>query len=104
MALLSASVELIAPKTATATVQFTLQAGDLPARLTASGLAGSEEVTLQTLEGPNGTVKVTPYKDGAVITLKVADPSIVIDAPGPYECVKPSTAGASGLYLATGNE
>jgi hypothetical protein len=32
----------------------------------------------------------------------VDDPSIAIDAPGPYECVKPVTAGASGLYLAKG--
>lgn len=102
MALLNHSDELISPKTATETVTFTLSGSDLPARLTASGLAGAEQVTLQTLEGPNGTVKVAPYKDGEVIVLKVDDPSIAIDAPGPYECVKPVTVGASGLYLAKG--
>lgn len=96
------SDELISPKTAAETVIFTLGRSDVPARLTASGLAGAEQVTLKTLEGPSGTVKVAPYKDGAVIVLKVADPSIAIDAPGPYECVKPVTAGASGLYLAKG--
>lgn len=102
MALLNHSDELISPKTATETVTFSLSASEVPARLTASGLAGAEQVTLKTLEGPNGTVKVAPYKDGAAIVLKVADPSIAIDAPGPYECVKPVTAGNSGLYLAKG--
>ena len=102
MALLNYSIELIAPKTATATVTFSLSASEVPARLTASGLAGAEVVTLKTIEGPGGSVKVVPYKDGAVITLKATDPVIALDAPGPYECVKPVTAGASGLYLAKG--
>ena len=102
MSLLNHSYELIAPKTATETVTFSLSKADIPARLTASGLAGAEQVTLKTMEGPSGSVKVAPYKDGAVIVLKVDDPSIAIDAPGPYECVKPVTAGNSGLYLAKG--
>lgn len=102
MALLHHSRELISPKTATETVTFTLSKSDVPARLTASGLAGAEAVTLKTMEGPDGSVKVAPYKDGAVITLKATDPVIALDAPGPYECVKPVTAGASGLYLAKG--
>ncbi len=102
MALLYASDELIAPKTATETVTFSLGESEVPARLTASGLAGAEQVTLKILEGPTGSVKVAPYKDGAAIVLKVDDPSIAIDAPGPYECVKPVTAGNSGLYLAKG--
>lgn len=102
MSLLNHSYELIAPKTATETVTFSLSKADIPARLTASGLAGAEQVTLTTVEGPSGSVKVAPYKDGVVIVLKVDDPSIAIDAPGPYECVKPVTAGSSGLYLAKG--
>ena len=103
MALLNHSRELISPKTATETVTFTLGSGDVPARLTASGLAGAEAVTIKTMEGPSGSVKVAPYKDGAAITLKVDDPVILLLAPGPYECVKPVTAGASGLYLAKSN-
>lgn len=102
MALLNHSIELIAPKTATETVTFSLGASEVPARLTASGLAGAEQVTLKTLEGPSGTVEGTPYKDGAAISLKATDPVISLWAPGPYKMVKPVTAGACGLYLAKG--
>ena len=102
MALISASYELISPKTATETVTFSLRASDVPARLTATGLAGAEVIPVKTLEGPNGTVEGTPYKDGAAISLKATDPVISLWAPGPYKIVKPVTAGASGLYLAKG--
>lgn len=102
MALLNHSIELIAPKTATETVTFSLSAAEVPARLTASGLAGAEKVTLKTLEGPAGATEGTPYKDGAAISLKATDPVISLWAPGPYKMVKPVTAGACGLYLAKG--
>lgn len=102
MALLNHSIELIAPKTATETVTFSLRDSDLPARLSATGLAGAEVIPVKTLEGPNGTVEGTPYKDGAAISLKATDPVISLLAPGPYRMVKPVTAGACGLYLAKG--
>ena len=103
MALINHSYELIAPKTATETVTFSLRGSDLPARLSASGLAGAEAVTIVTLEGPSGTVEVVPYKDGAAITMVVDDPVILLLAPGPYEVTKPVTAGSSGVYLAKAN-
>lgn len=97
------SDELISPKTAAETVIFTLGRSDVPARLTASGLAGAEVIPVKTLEGPNGSVEVTPTDDaGDAITLVVAHPVIPIYAPGPYKVTKPVTAGAVGIYLAKG--
>ena len=103
MSILFNSDELVSPKTAAETVTFTLGKSDVPARLTASGLAGAETVTLKTMEGPNGSVEVTPTDDaGDAITLVVAHPVIPIYAPGPYKVTKPVTAGAVGIYLAKG--
>lgn len=102
MALLYASDELIAPKTATETATFTLSKSDVPARLSASGLAGAEAVTIRTQEGPTGSVEVAPYKDGSAITLVATNPVVLLLAPGPYEVTKPVTAGSSGVYLARG--
>ena len=103
MALIHHSDELIAPKTAADTVTFTLGKADVPARLSVSGLAGAETVTLKTVEGPTGAVTITPTDDaGDDIVLTADHPVIPIYAPGPYEVAKPSTAGASGVYLAKG--
>ena len=100
MALNNHSYELIAPKTATETVTFSLRKADLPARVSASGLAGAEKVTIKTLEGPSGSVEIVPYKDGAAIEIVATDPVILLEAPGPYKLTKSATAGASGVYLA----
>lgn len=102
MSIIYHSDELISPKTATETITFTLGRSDVPARLTATGLAGAEVIPVKTLEGPTGATEGTPYKDGAAISLKATDPVISLWAPGPYKMVKPVTAGACGLYLAKG--
>lgn len=101
MPLLNASHALIAPKTATETVIFTLAGKDLPARLSASGLAGAETVSLRAVDGPAET-KTAVYRDGVAVTLKATDPIAVIDAPGPYEITKTVTAGLAGVFLAKG--
>ena len=103
MRLNNSSDELIRPKTAAETVTFTLGNSEVPARLTATGLAGAEVIPVKTLEGTTGATEGTPYKDGAAISLKATDPVISLWAPGPYKMVKPVTAGACGLYLAKGH-
>lgn len=98
----SKSFALISARTAAKTEQFVLSGADIPARLTAVGLAGAEVIPLKTMEGPDGAAEGVPYKDGAAISLKLADPVITIWAPGPYKIVKPVTAGACAVYLAKG--
>ena len=46
MTLLNHSIELIAPKTATETVTFSLSTSEVPARLTASGLTRRPKAAL----------------------------------------------------------
>lgn len=98
----SASEALITAKTAGETATFYLRKDEVPARLSAVGLAGAEVIPLTTREGPDGSVDGVPYKDGAAISLKLADPVITIWAPGPYKIVKPVTAGACAVYLSKG--
>lgn len=98
------STPLIYPKTAAETVRFSLSKCQVPARLTASVLAGAEVVTLKAVDGEGAAEATTSiYRDGIAVSCKATDPVLVIDAPGMYEAAKPVTAGASGLYLAKGS-
>lgn len=102
MAIPGASEAIITAKTGTETATFFLRKDEVPARLTAIGLAGAEVIPLTTREGADGTAEGVPYKDGAAISLKVADPVLTIWAPGPYKIVKPATAGNCAVYLSKG--
>lgn len=96
----NASLPIIAAATATATARFTLLAGDLPARLTGFGLAGSETVTLSAVDGSGATEVVTPvFKDGSAVTCNPTNPVIAIYTPGLYQVVKSVTAGAAGVFV-----
>lgn len=95
------SIPKINPTTQAKTVRFYLKRDQVPARLSATGLAGSETVALKVVDGYGGAESVTAaYKDGAPQTLKATDPVTTIVAPGGYEITKSATAAASGVYLA----
>lgn len=101
MSLIYASDALITPKTAAGSARFSLNQSQIPVRLSVSGLAGAEAVTLHVVDGPDEIL--TPvYRDGTAVTLTATDPVVLIDAPGPYQVGKPITAGASGVFLAKG--
>lgn len=94
------SVPKITPKTATDTARFLLQAGQVPARLSAPGLTGAEVVALKIVDGYGGAEVVGPmYRDGVALTLKPTEPAIGIYVPGWYEVTKPVTAANVGVYL-----
>lgn len=69
-----------------------------PARLSATGLAGAEEVDLFVLDGDITTIAYDA--DGAAIKLTATKPQVVLDAPGPYHIAKDATAAASAVFLA----
>lgn len=94
---------IIKPQTAADTQGFFLERNDLPARVTVSGLAGSETATLSALDGPLGAqVTTAVFKDGVAVVFSATNPVQIIDAPGQYVLAKSVTASASGAYLAKG--
>jgi hypothetical protein len=96
------SRDIIAAQTGAKTTRFFLEQHQVPARLSASGLAGSETVTLSAVDGKGATEVVTPvYKDGAAVTLKATDPVVAMYAPGRYEVTKSATAGLSGVFVSS---
>lgn len=97
------SKPVINPQTATATAGFFLERTDLPARLSANGLAGSETVTISCVDGPAGSQVTTPvYIDGVAATLTPTAPSFSINAPGQFSVTKSVTAAVAGVFLAKG--
>lgn len=94
---------VIQPQTAANTQAFFLEHNDLPARITATGLQGSESVSISAVDGPaSAPVTTAVYLDGVAATLKPTDPSKMIYAPGQYVLTKSVTAAASGVALAKG--
>ncbi len=85
---------LILPTTSAATSPpFVVQYP--PSTVRCFGLAGVETYTLQWDRG-GGVFENVPATD---YQLTVAEPKIVIQAPGNYQLVKSATAGASGASL-----
>lgn len=91
------SIEVITPKTAADTKRFTVVKA--PARLTATGLAGAETISVSAVDADI----VTPVSDGsgAALELTANDPSIGLLFPGTYELDKGVTAGPAGAYVVT---
>jgi hypothetical protein len=95
------SVAIIAPATAAGTGRFVLEKWELPARLSAGGLAGAEAVTLSVVDGDDTAEVVTAVSQGGTaVTLTATNTMVTLTAPGPYEVAKPATVGAAGVYLA----
>lgn len=95
------SSPLLNPQTAAETGRFVLSHEDLPARLSATGLANAETVAVKLVDGQDSYEATTAmYKDGVAYTLKASDPSTLLWGPGEYEWTKSLTAGNSGVFLA----
>lgn len=102
MATLFASDAIIEPKTAAGSGTFTLSKSDVPARITATGLAGAEKVTIKSVDGPSSIETAVSDGEGAAMEFTATDPVGTIYAPGPYKVTKTATAGASGVFVAKG--
>lgn len=96
---MSRSRTIIAPATGAVNQSFIVGREDIPARLTANSLTGSEQVVLKALDGATGVVETPLYADGAPDVLEETRPVVTILAPGQYKVEKPSTSLAAGVYL-----
>lgn len=92
------STPLIDPTTDEKTKRFWLSRDQVPARLSASGLAGGETIALRAIDGPNG-IATPVYQDGEALTMNPTRPQLGIVIPGMYEVAKPATAGDVGVFL-----
>ena len=97
----SYSTALLDPTTSAKTgIRFLVERSQVPARISCTGLAGSEKYTLKLVDGAVGSEQITTaYQDGAVVTYTATSPSGGIFVPGVYELAKDATASASGVYL-----
>lgn len=94
------SKPIISAQTAAKTAAFFLDYNQVPARLSASGLAGSESVTISTIDGPASGPVVTPmFAGGAAVTLTATNTTVAINAPGQYQITKSVTAAAAAVFI-----
>lgn len=102
-----ASNALIEPTTDARSVSFTLSHAEVPARLSANGLAPAEGETeaetipVSSVDGPD-EIATPVVQGGTALALSADDTVLVLTAPGPYLLEKGETAGDVGVYLAKG--
>lgn len=94
---------LITAATAAATKRFVLTLEDVPATITATGLAAGESIALD-ISIDSGANFITAYQGGTAVTLTSTDNVKSINAPGVFRANKGITAGAVGVYLAKGTK
>lgn len=78
-------------ETAGAAIVVTLTSATVPCRISCTGLAGAEEVTIEHMLGG------VPELSSSVLT--EVEPSLGIYVPGSYRIAKPITAAASALCI-----